>query len=167
MAMSEQPDIEILVAETAEDVAACTAIFVAYADSLGFSIAYQGFDAEMAAMPGAYAPPRGVLLLARVDGAPAGAVGLRPSAATNGNLDFCEMKRLYVRPAFRGLGLGRKLAHSVIDLARARDFAMMRLDTLDTMVAACALYTSLGFFAIPGYNDNPLEGAVFFQLPLT
>lgn len=163
----DNPDIAISQAVTAADIAACKSLFGEYADALGFSIAHQGFEAEMADMPGAYAPPGGALLLARVDGAPAGAVGLRPLADPDGGGNYCEMKRLYVRPEFRGLSLGRRLAQAIIGRARSRGYEAMRLDTVAAMVEARALYASLGFFTIPSYNDSPLDGAMFYQLTLT
>jgi len=164
------PHVEISAAQTAADVAACKTIFIAYAEALDFSISYQGFAAEMAALPGAYAPPGGALLLARVDGVVAGAVGLRPLAdpdGPKGNSNYCEMKRLNVLPAFRGLGLGRQLATGIIAEGRVRGYDALRLDTIAGMVEARALYTSLGFFPIASYNDSPLEGAMFYQLPLS
>jgi len=159
--------INISPASSAEDIEACRTIFVDYANSLGFSIAYQGFEAEMAGLPGDYAAPAGAMLLARVDGAAAGAVGLRPLADPEQKLSLCEMKHLYVRPEFRGLKLGRKLTEAVVAAGRSLDYDAMRLDTIEAMVEARALYTSLGFVTIPPYFSSPLDGAMFYQLVLT
>ncbi len=122
------------------DLAHICALFLEYAESLGFSLCFQGFDDELATLPGRYAPPGGRLLLARVDGAVAGCVGLRPDRDGG-----CEMKRLYVRPAFRGHGLGRRLARAVLAAGAVQGYRAMRLDTVPAMTAAIALYRALGF----------------------
>jgi ribosomal protein S18 acetylase RimI-like enzyme len=132
-----------------------------YAASLGFDLCFQGFERELATLPGDYAPPPGRLLLARVDGALAGCVALRPLGA-----GVCEMKRLYVRAACRGLGLGRGLVEALLGHARNLDYATMRLDTVPAMVEAIALYTSLGFRDIPPYRPNPIPGARCLELDL-
>lgn len=139
-------------------------LFLSYAGSLGFDLDFQNFDQELAALPGAYAPPRGCLLLAEAAGSadPAGCVALRPLAP-----DVCEMKRLYVLPAHRGTGLGRALAIEVIRRGRDLGYDRMRLDTVTTMVQAVGLYRSLGFAPIGPYCANPLEGAQFYELDLT
>src|SRR5215469_2054260 len=124
-----------------EDLKAAIALFYAYADFLGVSLTYQKFEAEMASMPGKYAPPKGELLLARgADGAALGCVGLRP-------LDdgTCEMKRLYVAPEARGMKLGQALAEAIVAEARRIGYPEMRLDTLPTLTAAIALYARMGF----------------------
>lgn len=141
---------------------AVRALFMEYAQSLGFSLCFQGFDKELATLPGAYAPPRGRLFLAQIGGDVAGCVGLRPLGEGR-----CEMKRLYVRPAFRGNGLGRRLAETAIAEARAIGHPRMVLDTLDSMAAARRLYASLGFREIPAYYDNPLNGVIYAELALT
>lgn len=153
--------ITVTPADTPAEVAETTRLFVEYAESLNFSLCFQGFDAEITDMPGRYAPPRGRLLLARVDGAAAGAVGLRP---LDGNI--CEMKRLYVRPDFRRLGLGRRLAEAILARGREAGYGRMRLDTLASMTAAGALYHDLGFVEIAPYYDNPLDGVRYYECAL-
>lgn len=140
-------------------------IFREYADSLGVDLCFQGFEQELASLPGDYAVPQGALLLARVDGAVAGCCALRPLD----NADYpnaAEMKRLYVRKAFRGFGLGRQLAEAALDAARLAGYASVLLDTLDDMEAARALYGGLGFEEIPPYYHNPLPGAHYLKADL-
>jgi len=151
----------IRVAHSVADIAAVAALFREYQQSLGVDLCFQDFEAELAALPGAYAPPRGVLLLARSNNKALGCVALRPMAG-----EVCEMKRLYVRPSARGLALGRSLALAVIEFARAAGYQRMRLDTLDRLHEAMQLYRSLGFQACAPYYDNPLSGVVFQELDL-
>lgn len=159
--------IEILPARTADEIAAVKALFLEYQASLGVSLCFQGFDKELAELPGGYAPPAGRLYLAQVNGAVAGCVGLRPlESVTNGD-GRGEMKRLYLRPDFRGLGLGRRLAKLIIAEARAIGYRRLVLDTLADMGEARALYGSLGFREIPAYYDNPLSGVLYAELDLT
>ena len=145
-------------ARTDEDLATVADLFRAYAARLSVDLAYQDFEGELAALPGKYAPPKGALLLARrVDGAPLGCAAMRPVEP----LGCCEMKRLYVSPDARGLGLGRALAEAVIEAARRIGYRELRLDTLPDMLDAQALYTRLGFVRIAPYYDTPVAGTVF------
>jgi putative acetyltransferase len=155
--------VRIVEADTPELVARAAELFREYAAGLSFSLDYQGFEEELAALPGKYARPQGVLLLA-VDGERAvGCAALRPlDQDSRGRI--CEMKRLYVRPAYRGTGLGRELAGRVVEEGRRLGYAVMRLDTSGDMAAAIRVYTSLGFGPIPRYNNDPLEDTLFFEL---
>lgn len=141
------------------------ALFGEYAAQLGVDLCFQGFEAELAGLPGDYAAPGGVLLLAHVDGALAGCGALRPMP----DVDYpnaCEMKRLYVRRAFRRFGLGRLLAQRLMDRALEAGYTTMLLDTLDEMEAARHLYVTLGFEEIPPYYYNPLPGAHYLKADL-
>jgi ribosomal protein S18 acetylase RimI-like enzyme len=142
-------------------LAATRRLFEEYAASLGFDLCFQGFDSELAGLPGAYAPPRGRLLLASQGKEIAGCVALRPLGP-----GISEMKRLYVRPAYRGSGVGRLLAERIIHEARVEGYQRMRLDSLPTMAAALQLYRRLGFREIAPYTTNPVIGAVFLELQL-
>jgi putative acetyltransferase len=148
-------------ADSAEELAAARLLFAEYAGSIEIDLCFQGFEQELAGLPGRYAPPDGGLWLAWEAGLPAGCVALR-------RIDehVCEMKRLYVRPAFRRLGLGRELAALAIEAARQKRYQRVRLDTLASMSAAIALYESLGFCRIKPYYHNPSECAVFMELVL-
>lgn len=148
-------------AASSADVDLARTLFEEYQSGLGISLCFQNFDAELASLPGAYLPPSGALLVAFVDGEPAGCVALR--WLEDG---VCELKRLWVRPAFRGTGLGRCLVESVLGEARKAGYRAVRLDTLPSMRAAQALYESLGFVDIPPYNDHPIEGTRFMEVPL-
>ena len=132
-----------------------------YAAQLGVDLCFQNFEAELAQLPGRYSQPQGCLVVAYMGTEPAGCVALRPLTA-----DICEMKRLYIRPAFRGHALSRKLTQVLMDHARSAGYRAMRLDTLSTMRPAVALYESLGFQRIAPYYDNPIENSIFFELTL-
>jgi putative acetyltransferase len=148
-------------ATSTADVETARALLVEYQQSLGISLCFQSFDDEVASLPGAYAAPEGRLLLAFVGDEPAGCVALRKLED-----GICEMKRLWVRPAFRGTRLGRRLAEAVLSEARAAGYRAIRLDTLPSMREAQALYVSLGFVDIPPYNDHPVEGTRFMEARL-
>ncbi len=141
-------------------------IFREYAATLGVDLAFQDFEAELASLPGDYAAPRGHLLLAQVDGAIAGCCALRPLDAAD-YPNASEMKRLYVRKAFRGFGLGRELAEAMLDQARRAGYACVLLDTLDDMESARALYTDLGFEEIPPYYHNPIAGSHYLKADIS
>lgn len=155
--------IAIRHAASKADITAIAALFQAYAASIGVDLAYQDFAAELAGLPGKYAPPKGALLLATdTDGRALGCVAMRPLDA-----GACEMKRLYVAPAAQGLGLGRRLAEAVIAAARTRGYREIRLDTLPTMATAMALYARLGFEEIAPYYDTPVTGTRFLAKHLS
>ena len=160
-----QPSIEFIVPSSPEQVEAARAIFREYAASLSVDLCFQSFDEELAGLPGDYAPPRGTLLLALVDGEVAGCCGLRP-LDTADYPNAAEMKRLFVRKAFRGFGLGRQLAEAILDAARRGGYACVLLDTLDDMEAARALYEDLGFREVPPYYHNPIAGAHYLRAEL-
>ena len=160
--------IDIAPPQTEADTAAIQELMREYAQSLGFSLAYQGFEEEMTGFPGKYAAPKGALLLARAGGAAAGAVALRPLDAKT-----CEMKRLYVRPAFRGLRLadgrsiGRALAEAIVETGRDRGYRRLRLDTIGgKMEAVLKLYRSMGFVEIAPYYASPVPDTTYMELVL-
>jgi putative acetyltransferase len=160
-----QPNIALTTPISATELKAATDIFQEYAVSLGFDLCFQDFEGEIANLPGDYAAPRGALLLAHVNGAVAGCCGLRPLDSSD-YVNAAEMKRLYVRPAFRGLGLGRQLAEAILDEARMGGYDSVLLDTLDDMEIARAMYEELGFKEIPPYYHNPLAGAHYLKVDL-
>ncbi len=145
--------LQIRTATSATEIEVARSLFLEYEKSIGISLCFQNFAGEVATLPGAYAPPDGRLLLAVAAGEPAGCVALRKIGE-----GIAEMKRLYVRSAWRGTGLGRRLAEAVIAEALEIGYRAIRLDTLPSMAAAQALYVSLGFVDIPPYNDHPIEG---------
>ena len=154
-------NVEISQALGPGDIEEIRRLFVEYAESLGYDLGFQNFDDEVASLPGAYAPPGGRLLLARAGEAVAGGIGLRPLEP-----GICEMKRLYVRPEYRAIKAGRRLAEAVIGEARAGGYGRMRLDTLPTMEAAAGLYQALGFQEIAPYYDNPIPKVRYYELDL-
>jgi putative acetyltransferase len=156
------PGFVIMPAESPVQIAQVRELFLEYAQSLGFSLCFQGFDQELAGLPGDYAPPDGRLLLAEYQGQLAGCVALHKLQA-----GICEMKRLYVRPAFRGQGLGRLLAERIVNEARTIGYVRLCLDTVaPVMQNAVALYRLLGFHEIAPYRANPIPGALYMELDL-
>jgi ribosomal protein S18 acetylase RimI-like enzyme len=152
--------VDIVAGHGVEHVPVVRALFEEYAAALGVDLGFQGFRRELAELPGDYAPPGGRLLLA-VGPEPAGCVALRPYEA-----GVCEMKRLYVRPEYRGSGLGRLLAEAIVAAGRDAGYERMRLDTLPSMAAARALYRSIGFVEIAAYRFNPVHGTTYFERAL-
>jgi putative acetyltransferase len=149
-------------AETPAQVAQARELFLEYAQSLGFSLCFQSFDRELAGLPGDYAPPEGRLLLAEYEGNLAGCAALHKLEP-----GICEMKRLYLRPHFRGRGLGRILAEALIAEARQIGYQRMRLDTVEpVMKDAVAMYRKLGFKDTPPYRPNPMAGTIYMELEL-
>ncbi len=165
MAGEAPPEIRLVEADTPALLDETRAIFREYATGLGVDLCFQGFEAELAGLPGDYAEPGGALLLALVDGQVAGCGALRPLADVD-YANACEMKRLYVRRAFRGFGLGRVLAQALFDRAVEAGYSNLLLDTLDDMEAARGLYESLGFEEIPPYYFNPIPGAHYLKAEL-
>lgn len=153
--------IDIVPANTNELVTKAKELFQEYAESLGFDLCFQNFDQELADFPGQYSPPRGHLFLAVSENHPIGCVALRGFGK-----GVCEMKRLYVRPDFRGRRAGRLLAETVINAAKDIGYDCMRLDTIPSMKSANFLYKSLGFKEIKPYRPNPIEGALYLELGL-
>jgi putative acetyltransferase len=154
--------VTIIAAASPAQVAHARELFLEYAASLGFSLCFQNFDAELAGLPGDYAPPDGRLLLAEYDGQLAGCGALHRLEA-----DICEMKRLYLRPQFRGKGIGRTMAERLMSEARAIGYKRMRLDTVGpVMKDAVAVYRKLGFKEIASYRENPMPGTLYMELAL-
>jgi ribosomal protein S18 acetylase RimI-like enzyme len=154
--------ISLMPVERQEQAAVARVLFLEYADAIGVDLEFQGFAAELEALPLPYTPPHGVLLIAQIDGDTAGCVALRPINAETG-----EIKRLYVRQAFRSRGLGEHLIEAAIQAARRAGYDALRLDTLPSMAAAQGLYRKLGFIEIPAYNSDHLPGTRFYELKLT
>lgn len=162
---ADLPTPQLVTPATPEQMAATRLIFQEYAEAQGVDLSFQNFDAELDTLPGEYAAPQGYLVLALVDGAVAGCCAMRPLATVD-YPNACEMKRLYVRDAYRGLGLGRHLAETVLDAARIAGYHCILLDTLSDMEAARALYVDLGFKDIPPYYHNPIAGAHYLKADL-
>jgi GNAT superfamily N-acetyltransferase len=160
------PELALVRAETPESLEAVREVFREYAASLGIDLCFQGFEDELASLPGDYAEPRGLLLLAMVDGEVAGCGAFRPLPDAD-EPNACEMKRLFVRRAFRRFGFGRLIAEHLLDRAREAGYSSMYLDTLDDMEAARELYASLGFAEVAPYYYNPIPGAHYLRADLT
>jgi ribosomal protein S18 acetylase RimI-like enzyme len=163
--VNDAPAIELLTPSSPALLEETRTIFREYAAQLGIDLCFQGFDAELAQLPGDYGPPGGALLLATVDGSVAGCGALRALP----DVDFpnaCEMKRLFVRPAFRRFGIGRVLAQALFDRGLQLGYSNLLLDTLDDMEAARGLYASLGFEEIAPYYFNPIPGAHYLRARL-
>jgi len=163
--MGHSLPVELSEPQSTAEWRAAAAIFQEYGDSLGIDLSFQGFAQELENLPGVYAAPRGTLLLAWVDGDLAGCCALRPLDEADVP-NAAEMKRLYVRPAYRRFGLGRLLAEAVLDAARQMGYSSVLLDTLDDMEAARALYEELGFIEIPPYYHNPVAGSHYLRVDL-
>jgi GNAT superfamily N-acetyltransferase len=159
------PEITLIIPSSAQEWQATHEILRDYQASLDVNLDFQHFEAELADLPGAYAPPTGVMLLALIDGAVAGCGGFRNLPDAD-DANACEMKRLFVRPVFRRFGLGRMLALDLIDRALVAGYSAVLLDTLDEMEAARGLYASLGFEEVPPFYFNPLPGARYLRLDL-
>jgi putative acetyltransferase len=159
------PLLELISPTRPEEIEAVRRLFREYADALGVDLCFQQFDEELAGLPGDYAPPRGALFLAQIDGEAAGCCALRPLDSAD-YPNAAEMKRLYVRDRFRGSGLGRELVEATLAAAREAGYSHVLLDTLDDMEAARALYEELGFENIPPYYHNPIPGAHYLKCSL-
>jgi len=159
---SDRPTPKIQRAHSVADFDEFRRLCTEYANSLDFDLCFQGFRDEMDGLPGAYSEPEGVIFLARDLDQFAGCVALKPLNAPG----VCEMKRLWVRPEFRGCGIGRLLVGEVIEFAMQYGYRSMRLDTLRTMTTAITLYRSVGFCEIQAYTHNPLSGAAFYELSM-
>lgn len=162
--MTSEP-IQIQAFEGTDDVEQVRALFKEYANSLDIDLCFQNFEAELAGLPGDYAPPRGALFIAHSANDMVGCCALRP-LDTADYPNACEMKRLYVRPALRGNGLGRRLAEAVIQAASQAGYAYVLLDTLSEMETARAMYQELGFVEVAPYYFNPIEGAHYLMARL-
>ena len=161
-ASSAVKSLSVSEAESTAHIAHARELFLEYAQSLGFSLCFQNFDKELAGLPGDYAPPEGRLLLADYDGQLAGCIALHKLEP-----GICEMKRLYLRPRFRGKGLGRVLADRIIAEAHQIGYQRMRLDTVEPIMKdAVAMYRKLGFKEVAPYRPNPIAGAMYMELEL-
>lgn len=165
MTESAPGGIELREARTPGDLIAVRELFLDYQADIGIDLCFQGFSEELESLPGEYAAPTGALLVALVDGAPAGCVALRPMPNTD-HLNACEMKRLFVRRAFRGFGLGRLLVERIMTQGQLAGYTTMLLDTLSDMETARALYQEAGFVEVAPYYHNPLPGAHYLKADL-
>jgi putative acetyltransferase len=163
--MQRDRDVRVVSVSTPAEMAPVRTIFSEYALALGIDLSFQNFDAELDNLPGEYIAPLGGLLLALVDGDIAGCCALRPLVAAD-HVNAAEMKRLYVRPGYRRLGVGRLLAEATLDSARVAGYHSVLLDTLSDMEAARALYAELGFYDIPPFYYNPVLGAHYLKADL-
>jgi putative acetyltransferase len=161
----QRPSIQLVTPGTPAHINATRQIFTEYAAQLGVDLCFQNFHAELAELPGEYKSPQGALLLALVDGDVAGCCAIRPLSSVD-YPNAAEMKRLYVRTPYRGLGLGRQLVEAALDAARIEGYHCVLLDTLDDMESARALYVDLGFTSIPPYYHNPIAGAHYLKVDL-
>jgi putative acetyltransferase len=161
----EDSYIQVFSPQTAEAMQAVRALFTEYSKSLSVDLCFQNFSYEVQNLPGEYGSPRGALFVGTVDGVFAGCCAMRPLDTVD-YANACEMKRLYVHPNFRGLGLGRMLAEATLDQARIAGYDCILLDTLDEMELARALYAEMGFEEIPPYYFNPIPGAHYLKAPL-
>lgn len=165
--MTETPSTDIILrwAQGPDDIEAVRALFLDYQADLGIDLCFQGFAAELDELPGVYTTPNGAIALALVGGSPAGCCAFRPLEGSD-HLNACEMKRLFVRPAFRGFGLGRQLVDLILSEARLAGYTNMLLDTLTDMEAARALYQGAGFYEVAPYYHNPIAGAHYLKVEL-
>lgn len=153
--------MQIISATTAAHISEIRTLFREYAAHLSIDLDFQGFETELTDLPGYYGPPTGVLLLAMDNESVAGCVAIRSLGH-----GACEMKRLYVRPQYRRKGMGRELVRAAVDRAAQLGYHRVRLDTLESLTAAMALYQTMGFKQIPPYYDNPLSGVHYWELKL-
>jgi putative acetyltransferase len=165
MKSDETADITLRLAQFPDDLDTVRSLFLDYQADMGIDLCFQGFEAELAHLPGEYAQPSGAVFLASVGGEPAGCCAFRPLTNTD-HLDACEMKRLFVRRAFRGFGLGRLLVEQVMSDARLAGYTTMLLDTLSDMETARALYQEAGFVEVAPYYHNPIPGAHYLKVDL-
>jgi len=154
-----KPETTLSKAQYPDDLDEIKDLFLQYQQEIQADLCFQSFQQELDSLPGKYAEPRGAVILARVKGQIAGVVALRPME----EIDICEMKRLYVKPEFKGKNIGKQLARAILKEAAAKGYRKMRLDTLDRLVPAVKLYTQLGFQKINAYYPNPLEGVIYME----
>lgn len=153
--------MKLVFVESEKHLTSIRELSLEYAESLGFSLCFQNFDKELANLPGDYSPPDGRLILALDENKPIGCVALRKLEK-----DICEMKRLYIKPEMRGIGLGEQLVRTVIDEAVKIGYMKMRLDTVPKMKEAIDLYSKIGFKEVGPYRENPIEGAMYMEMDL-